>query len=105
MLCPQVIAVFSSGSFLMPGALRRRYGRSLCGRRISGRVRFLGDSNGPRQDLRGERRAFVADEDITSLAAFRISARAKTLPTTASAEKNLHLRPRFATERASRPRC
>ena len=79
--------------------------RSLCGRKISGRVRFLGDSYGPRKDLRGERGAFVADEDITSLAAFRISARAKTFPTSAPAEKNSHLRPRFATERASRPWC
>ena len=57
--------------------------RSRCCRRISGRVRFFGDSNGPRKDLRGERGAFVADEDITSLAAFRTSARAKTFPTTA----------------------
>lgn len=54
----------------------------------SGHLRIQGDVNGSSHDPRSERDAFIADESVASLSAFRIAARAKTLPTSAASQKN-----------------
>ena len=67
-------------------------------------MRVLGDASVAGNDMRRERDAFIADENVTSLSAFRISARAKTLPTTATAHENPHFGLRFTAERTRGPR-